>query len=199
MKINTLLFTTILSAGLVLGIATSAEARASNNHGVVHDTRGQVIRNTFGNCVRTDWATEGDECRGTYYVTQARPNGPFEISDEERTVYFEFNRTRLLDSERQKLDSLANELKSMDDISGVNIVGYADRIGTDSDNERLSEQRAVVVEKYLRAQGYLNTSIANTRWVGESGSITQCSDNLGRNALVNCLETDRRVTVEIKY
>jgi OOP family OmpA-OmpF porin len=121
------------------------------------------------------------------------------IPDEDRTIYFEFNRSRLTEAERQKVNSLTNELKSMHDITGVSIVGYADRMGTASYNEHLSQQRAANVEAYMRQQGYLNTTIAKTQWLGESVPVTQCPANLKRLALINCLQNDRRVTIEVNY
>ncbi len=104
-----------------------------------------------------------------------------------------------MDSEQSKLNSLAKALQSMNYITGVSIVGYADRIGNTGYNKKLSERRAKVVEAYLRARGYLNTSVADTRWLGESVPITVCHDGLDRSALIACLQKDRRVTVEIKY
>ncbi len=198
MKTSTFFFTTILSAGFALNMVTSIQAEAPDNRDVVHDMRGQVVRNTFGNCVRTRWVSDNDECSYTLHVAQVQKHD-YRLADEDRTVYFEFNKTRLIESERLKLDSLTNTLKSMHDISGVSIVGYADRIGSTNYNENLSEKRAKVVEKYLREHGYLNTTIAKTRWLGESSPITQCSESMKRGALITCLQQDRRVTVEIKY
>ncbi len=192
MKTRILILTALLSTSLV----PSAQAAEPDNRTVVHDKRGQVVKNTFGYCVRTRWVAGSDECQA---IPQAKKAERHAIADEERTVYFEFNKTRLMESEQHKLNSLATTLKSMDDITGVSVVGYADRIGTASYNERLSKQRAGTVEKYLRQRGYLKTTLAKTRWLGESAPITQCPDSLSREALVTCLQKDRRVTVEIKY
>lgn len=188
----------LLSVLLTLGLASASHAAATDNRDVVHDKFGQVVRSTFGTCVRTGWPAAGDECAKAP-VVQTRLAKRQPISDEQRTVYFEFNSTRLVDSERSKLESLANTLKPMDDILGVSIVGYADSIGTPSYNERLSKRRAQVVETYLRERGYLKTTVAQTRWLGESAPVTQCPDNLEHTALVACLQKDRRVTVEINY
>lgn len=194
MKTRNLLITTVLGAGLALGFTPSLAAAAPDNRDVVHDKHGQVIRNTFGHCVRTQWVSGSTECSGKQEVVTRR-----QIADEERTVYFEFNKTELMESERRKLDSLSGTLKAMKDISGVSIVGYADRIGSVSYNDRLSQRRAQVVENYLRQRGYLNTTVAKTRWLGESVPITQCTDDLNRMSLISCLQKDRRVTVEIAY
>jgi outer membrane protein OmpA-like peptidoglycan-associated protein len=189
------LIITILGTAFVLSMIFSAQAAESDNRDLVHDTHGQIIQNTFGNCVRTRWTSAGDECR---QMAQAQKIERRQLADEERTVYFEFNRSTLMESERHKLDSLAGALKAMDDINGVNIAGYADRIGSASYNERLSERRAQAVEQYLRERGYLKTTVGKTRWLGESSPVTQCNDSLGRAALIACLQKDRRVTVEVK-
>lgn len=209
MNTHKFLITTVLSAGFALSLIPSVYADSAVNYDVVHDTGGSIVRSiAFGNCVRTRWASESDECASTPEVAQAqeepRAAAPqrvqhTQIAEEERTVYFEFNKTRLMDSERRKLEGLASTLKSMNDIQGVSIAGYADRIGTTGYNERLSQKRAEVIESYLREQGYLNTSIAKTRWLGETVPVTSCPSDMKRSELITCLQKDRRVTVEIKY
>jgi len=203
MKPKLLVLTSMLTAGL----AAASFAEAPDNRDAVHSNNGQLVRSTNGNCVRTKWQAAGDECQppapivaapipATRLVPAAQRSL---IPDESRTVYFEFNRSRLTENERQKINSLTTELKSMHDITGVQIVGYADRMGTSSYNQHLSEQRAAEVEKYMRQQGYLNTTIAKTQWLGETVPVTQCPANLKRLALIDCLQKDRRVTVEINY
>lgn len=195
MNTRVFILAALLTASLTIYLPAGASAAAYGNRDVVHDVSGQVVRSTNGNCMRTRWASVDDECGRTQIVQTVRRS----IPDEARTVYFEFNKTGLMGSEQDKLNSLASTLKEMKEISGVSIVGYADRIGTPSYNERLSKQRAGVVEKYLRARGYLNTTIAQTRWLGESVPITTCDGNLDRSPLIDCLQKDRRVTVEFKY
>lgn len=182
----------IFSLGIVLSHPTLVTAE--DYHDTVQTKHGKIVRNSFDNCVRTDWMGNGDECGNR---TQLSRNA--QLPDEDRTIYFEFNKTRIQETERYKLDSLSKTLRSMRDISGVRIIGYADRIGSAHDNEALSRKRAMIVEKALQDRGYLNTTIAETRWFGEEDSVTQCDTNLKRAALVNCLHNDRRVTVEITY
>ena len=188
----------IISIILTLSFVAPTQAAEHDERDVVHDVRGNVIRGTlFGNCVRTDWASgNGDEC-GQQQVAKVSKHR--QIAEEERTVYFEFNKTQIITSESAKLDSLSDTLKSMNDITGVSIVGYADRIGTSKYNEKLSKQRAKIVEKYLQKRGYLNTTIAKTSWLGETAPITECPNNTNRKELITCLGKDRRVTIEIQY
>lgn len=200
MKNNKFLLTTLLSAGLALSINSYAKADAPDNRMVVHDARGNVVVNTFENCVRTQWSSLDDECATKVAVTtQVRKVERHEVPAEERTAYFQFDRSELMNSEKDKLATLADTLKEMENITGVSIVGYADRIGSEEYNEKLSKKRAKVVEAYLQEQGYLNTTIAKTRWFGEKEPVTDCGTGLGRDALIKCLQKDRRVTVEIQY
>ena len=194
MKTKKLFATSILGLGLALSIAPAFAETLYND--AVHDERGRTVRDSNGHCVRTKWLSGKDECSG-YKKTQGYER--HEIADEERTIYFEFDKTRLVGTAEAKLDSLANTLKSMEHITGVSIVGYADRIGSDKYNDDLSKRRAKVVENALRKRGYLNTTIAETRWLGESVPVTNCEGGLSRAALITCLQKDRRVTVEINY
>lgn len=196
MRSNKFLFTTILTVGLSLSINSYAKADSSDSHMVVHDERGNVIKNTFANCARTQWASNDDECGAKTTVKTVKYH---EFREEDRTAYFEFDKSELMNSEKDKLSTLADALKEMDDITGVSVVGYADRIGEEKYNEALSQRRAKVVEAYLKAHGYLNTTIAKTRWLGESVPVTKCEAGVGREELITCLQADRRVTVEIQY
>jgi outer membrane protein OmpA-like peptidoglycan-associated protein len=204
MKTRTLLILTLLSTTITVGLTTPASAGGYDNRDVVHDERGNRVHSSFGGCVRTKWVGDSDEChpkprmkparKTEHHVVERNP-----IPDEDRTVYFGFDQSNLTADEAAKLDNLATQLKSMDDIKGVSIVGYADRIGSVSYNDRLSQKRAQVIENYLRKQGYLNTTVAKTQWLGKSASVTDCSNGLSRSALISCLHRDRRVTVEMQY
>lgn len=201
MRVHPFFLSVMLGAGLVP--AFTAQAAAPDDRGVAHDTGDSAIHNTFGHCVRIRWDSGDDECKTVQpappLIAQVQPVVHHPIADEARTVYFEFNKTALLESEQQKLNSLSETLKAMHDIRGVTVVGYADRIGSASYNQSLSQHRAHVVEKYLKSHGYLNTTVAKTSWLGETAPLTQCHGAMEHAALIACLQQDRRVTVEIQY
>jgi outer membrane protein OmpA-like peptidoglycan-associated protein len=162
----------------------------------VRSTNGSIVVNSFDNCVRTKWPSESDACapgKPRAVLTRAQ------IAQEERTVYFEFNKARLTDEALRKLNSLANKLSSDEQVRSANIVGYADRIGTPSYNEQLSKKRAETVRRYLVSRGFVKSQVAETRWLGESEPVTQCAENLSRTELIACLQRDRRVELEIEY
>lgn len=189
-------------AALALGIASPALAQVDNRD-VVHNTFGNIVHNTYGNCVRTQWPSDNDEC-APKVVAQAPAPQPRRIvrrpiAQEERTVYFGFNKSNLNAESVQKLNTLATNLKSDSQVREARIVGYADRIGNASYNQQLSQRRAETVNKYLISQGVINSRVTDVRWLGESQPATQCPDNLSRNDLIQCLQKDRRVEVEIEY
>lgn len=160
---------------------------------VVHDDRSNKVLNTFGNCVRTQWVSKSDECGGK------AGRRAINIGKEERTIYFEFNKATLTAESRRKLDTLANVLSHDSSVRSASIVGYADRIGSAGFNDKLSQKRAFAVKEYLSKRGYLNTTVADTQWVGETEPVTSCAQTLAKPDLVNCLAKDRRVEVQIDY
>jgi OOP family OmpA-OmpF porin len=141
--------------------------------------------------VRTKWEVGHDPCAPVPIRAS--------LTKEDRTVYFAFNKAEILPSEQRKLDSLANFLRTDVQIQDARIVGYADRLGSAAYNKKLSEFRAKTVENYLHTHGYLNTRMAQVRWLGESAPVTRCSNTMKRKELIACLQKDRRVEVEIDY
>lgn len=173
---------TVLAAAGALLLAASAHAtHSSAQHKVVHSTNGEVVVNSFGDCVITQWEATSGECTS--------------LSSELRTVYFEFNSSRLTAASKAKLNSLAAALKSSS-VKAVSIVGFADEIGSDSYNQRLSEKRANSVAAYLRSKGIKVTGGSQVRGLGETSSMSECEDVTGK-AQRACLWRDRRVEVEI--
>lgn len=181
-------------AGLLLAIMTASPAFAEpDNREVVYDNNGHLVVNSFNNCVRTEWRANNDACGGK--KVRAR----HELTKEERTVYFPFNKATLTSRSTSTLNTLAETLKSDDQVRQARIIGYADRMGTASYNEALSKKRANAVRNYLIARGFINSRVAETRWLGESVPVTNCPSTLSRNDLIACLQKDRRVEVEIDY
>ena len=161
-----------------------------NDHAVVNDTNGSVVRVISNDtCVRTKWVDGGNACGQTATV----------LTDEERIVYFEFNKATLTPAAQRTLTALAQRLAAADDVASAQIVGFADRIGSTSYNERLSARRAKAVKDFLVANGYLNVNVADTRALGESRPVTSCPTNEPRREQISCLSPDRRVEIELTY
>lgn len=171
---------TILAAASVLLMAASAGA-AFVTKTAVETKGGNPVVTKFGDCVITKWDAKGASCTS--------------LTSEMRTVYFAFNGSALTPAAKTKLNALSAALKSRN-VSAVSIVGYADAIGTDSYNVRLSQKRANTVAAYLRAKGIKVTGKSEVRGLGETSSMADCSDSTGK-AQQACLWRDRRVEVEI--
>jgi len=200
---KTFLLTALILAGSAGMTGASADCRD-----VVRDTEGQIVHSSNGQCVRTQWTSDRDACAPQYVaqqtVTQQRQERHETrtaegLTQEDRTVYFAFNRSVLTPEAKERLDTLVDVLKSNDSIKQASIVGYADRIGSVSYNERLSQKRAETVRDYLVANGYTNARVTATRWVGKSEPSTSCSTRETRPQLIKCLHNDRKVEVEIEY
>jgi len=117
------------------------------------------------------------------------------MNENDRTVHFEFGKSHLTAEAKGKLDRMVDVLKSDSSVGAVNIVGYADHIGSERANESLSKRRAHAVKKYLEKKGWNYTNVGATRWVGEAHSNAGCGDKASRST-IECLSPDRKVEVE---
>jgi OOP family OmpA-OmpF porin len=198
----------LMLAGLILIGAVSVARAEADNHAVVRDTEDQIVHSTNGNCVRTKWLNSRDLCAPELLIQQQDKREEIKkkqearkaasLTREERTVYFDFDRSILSPAGKERLDTLVNVLKSDQSVKDAKIVGYADRIGSVSYNQRLSQKRATTVLNYLIANGYTNARVTETRWVGKSEPSTSCPAGKARSELIACLQNDRRVEVEIE-
>ena len=97
---------------------------------------------------------------------------------------------------KAKLDEFANKVKQFDKLNAIRIVGYTDRLGKEDYNQSLSERRAETVRNYLVNRG-VPAGVISAEGRGERNPVQQCSDNLSRQALIDCLQPNRRVDIEV--
>jgi len=197
----------LASLALTVAFAGAASADVSNFNKVVVDKDGSPVSDVRGGCVVSlgenktgACSTEAPAPAVAKPVVQrpvAKPATPVP-SQESRTIYFDFNKSVLVPSGQQKLDTLAKILSEAQDVQSVDIVGYADRIGTSAYNLKLSEKRAEAVKSYLFTKGYNKVNKVNVSAVGSEKPTTSCSSKK-RSELIKCLSADRRVTVELNY
>lgn len=166
---------------------------AGSYHDVVTDARKNVVFNTHGNCVVTKWESNVDECSGKMVMRDLR-----QLSKEQRTVYFDFNKSTLNSGEKGKLDQLSKLMVASKEVESVDLVGYADMIGNASYNKRLSTKRAETVKSYLATKG-MKTRKVRVEGMGEAKSVTKCDSNMARKDLIACLAEDRRVEIELNF
>lgn len=172
-----------LAGTFLLGLAVATVAQAANLD-VVRDSRGAMVCTKGADCVRSMWTNSYDECQGMALGT--------------KTVYFGFGRSALSAQGKKMLNVLASNIKARgDDVVGVRIIGFADRIGNAAANEKLSKRRADRVRRYLVSKGIMNAQVLETRWFGDSVTTTLCPNTMPKKLLVQCLQPDRRVEIEI--
>ena len=110
---------------------------------------------------------------------------------------FDFDKAVLRPAGMERLDQLAAQARSLN-LEVILAVGHTDRIGSDSYNQGLSERRAEAVKTYLVSKG-IEANRIYTEGKGETQPVTgtQCDGVRGRDALISCLQPDRRVEVEV--
>lgn len=97
---------------------------------------------------------------------------------------------------KEKLDDFASKVKQFDRLQAIRIIGHTDRLGDDGYNQALSQRRAETVRQYLIQRG-VPAGVMSAQGVGEAQPVQECSSNLGRTALINCLQPNRRVEIEV--
>jgi outer membrane protein OmpA-like peptidoglycan-associated protein len=177
---------TFLSAiALISAAAMPVFAHSSfDNRDIVRDVRGNAVMDVRGNCVRTKWTDGSDDCG------QVRQKA----HDKLASVYFDFNSSKLTKKGIATLDNLLKVIRSKK-IQAVTIAGYADAVGSDSYNLRLSEKRAVAVKKYLSGKGFKHAN-TDIRALGKSAASAKCK-GLKAAKLHACMQEDRRVDIEL--
>lgn len=109
---------------------------------------------------------------------------------------FDFDRAVLKSETIAKLDAVANMLRDSK-YDAINIVGHADPIGSEGYNQGLSQRRAEAAKRYLVRKG-IDPSRIQTSARGEADLVVARDDCAGlrRQALIDCLQPNRRVVVE---
>ncbi|MDG2914684.1 porin OmpA [Bisgaard Taxon 10/6] len=113
-------------------------------------------------------------------------------------VTFAFGKSTLKPEASTTLDGIYSEIAQVSN-PAVAVNGYADRIGKDASNLKLSQRRAETVANYLVSKGVNSNSITATGY-GEANPVTgnTCDSVKGRKALIACLAPDRRVEVQVQ-
>ncbi|WP_225972593.1 OmpA family protein [Ephemeroptericola cinctiostellae] len=98
---------------------------------------------------------------------------------------------------RAELDNVGNMIaETYRVVSSIKVVGHTDRLGSETSNAKLSQQRADTVRSYLISRG-VSSELISTKGMGMSQPIFSCSDGLRRAQLIECLGPNRRVTIQI--
>ncbi|MGH1408639.1 MAG: OmpA family protein [Aeromonas sp.] len=114
-------------------------------------------------------------------------------------VLFAFGKADLKQEGMSALDDLYQQIVDVQPKDGSAVVmGYTDRIGSDANNQRLSEARAQTVADFLISKG-LPSDKVSIQGNGASNPVTgnQCDAIKPKAALIDCLGPDRRVEVRV--
>jgi len=113
---------------------------------------------------------------------------------------FAFGKATLNPSALWRLDELAGNIRKMENLEEVVLVGHTDRLRSDGHPERnqlLSEQRAESIKQYLIGKGIPAEKI-HASGAGSSQPVVECSRKLSKAKQVVCLQPNRRVEITLR-
>ena len=111
---------------------------------------------------------------------------------------FEFDKSDIADLRPggiEKLNRVADQLLSGGEITQLKIFGHTDRLGDDDYNMKLSAARANAIRQYLIGKKIPAERIA-AQGVGKSQPLVECRQTRRDEALIRCLEPNRRFEIE---
>lgn len=210
--------TCTLALGLVSG-AAMAQGNPTKT-GYLLDQRGEVVRSGAGLCWHTSSWTPAlaiAECdpdltpkpalAAAKAVEPAAPKPgaapvPAPIPAGQRVkldadTLFDFDKAVLRPAGKAALDDFLEKMKGINP-EVIIAVGHADRFGSESYNQGLSERRAAAVKTYLLGKG-IEPNRVYTEGKGELQPVTKAGECAGAKSakVIACLQPDRRVEVEV--
>lgn len=104
----------------------------------------------------------------------------------------------LLPKGRQELDSLVQSINSRySKVEKIHLTGHTDRLGQDAYNQDLGLRRAETVKNYMVQKG-IPSQVFSFDSMGERQPVTDgCHSAGNREELKQCLQPDRRVTLDL--
>ncbi len=200
--------TLLLASVSLLSMSVATSAIAASSEDAAYNSANKPVYDSNGECVRTQWNEATDPCappppppapapKPVPVAVEPAPVLPT-ISQEQRTVYFEFNNTNLTEDGVLKLDQLVNVINHSTAIMEVSIHGFTDQIGTNSYNEELAHKRAQTVKEYLDQHSRITSIEGDIRGLGKSETDGRCLTMKKRIEKITCMAPQRRVEVEFK-
>ena len=121
--------------------------------------------------VKTEKITQAEVEKDFSAALAATPPKPISF-----TLYFETGTTVIMDMSKDALDDLFEEVAGRQAVE-VQITGHTDTVGTTSDNDLLSTQRAESIKEMLVARG-LKSNFVRAVGRGERELLVQTPDNV---------------------
>ncbi len=104
------------------------------------------------------------------------PNAPMATENAMYLVFFDFDQSTLGTGAQSVLDAVATEAKRRN-LNAINIVGHADRSGSEAYNMKLGQRRANAVRDALAQRG-IAANIINATTRGEDERLVETPDNV---------------------
>lgn len=183
--------------GLYVALPAMAheDGSADANAGYLSDTRGHVVTDNYGNCVRTSsWTPElaipfcepgmmkkAPEPKPVVMapIPEPMPEPVYQEISMSAGALFDTNKADLKPEGRMQLDELVDKLKSVSRIGQIEVIGHTDSRGTEKYNQALSERRADAVRTYLVDQGVPADAITSSGR-GETDPVASNDTSSGR-------------------
>lgn len=207
----------VKASALIVALLASTGAMAHGTHGyTVSEQSGEVVRNNYGECWENTYLNKaenglvecGDRAPETAPVPVAQPQYRTETVSLNSNFLFGFDKDTLRPEAIETLNQLAARLGDSN-VQSARVEGHTDFMGSEQYNQALSERRATRVANYLVERGVPASKIS-VAGLGESQARMTAScqaevNKLGRRvsqakrrqALIACIEPDRRVDVHI--
>ncbi|MGH1461472.1 MAG: OmpA family protein [Neptuniibacter sp.] len=192
-----------IASGLVLamGLASGVQAHPENAGYWDESANGTIWKTGTGGCWRHGFWKEENAVEGCdgYKAPMAEaapapapapmPAAPMSVV-EKHIVYFDFD-----SADAGDVSDISSYITSLKSVTSVNLVGHADKIGSNAYNDALSQKRVEAVSAALQTGG-VSSSAISTGYMGETAPAKSC-DGLRGATLIDCLRANRRVEVEI--
>lgn len=211
-----------LALGILSGTAGAQALPDVSDKAFLQDTRTAVVKSGTGLCWHTAFGpppAAGPECDPNYVAYVAPPAKSVAIPPpqiaaltpppkpavmpmaEKLTLdadaLFDFDKATLRPAGRDTLDAFISKLRDINPDT-IMAIGHADRIGSDSYNQRLSERRVATVKAYMVSKG-VDANRVYTEGKGETQPVTKPGDCAGPKSakVIACLQPDRHVDIEV--
>lgn len=109
-------------------------------------------------------------------TTGNAPLTPLPVEDAKYLVFFDFDKSTIDASGQSVVDAIAAEV-ARQNLTAVNVVGHADKSGSDKYNQRLGLKRANAVREALQAKG-VNARLLKVESMGESAPMVPTPDGV---------------------
>lgn len=190
----------VLAAGVEYSLPSFPELAAR----VEYQYLGNVGRDqTWGNDPESDFTPDIHSVTFGLSYRFGQASAPVAAPAEAKTfslssdVLFNSGKYNLKPQAEATLDNVYGEIAQVTNPQ-VAVAGYADRMGSEAYNLKLSQKRAETVANYLVSKGVNSQTITATGY-GEANPVTgnTCDAVKGRKALIACLAPDRRVEITL--